>query len=167
MLQHIPGDVTNIILDYYAQLRDLKWIPFIDLKTGKLLWKVNKYSTKYEYMNKCLKYEKENRKTYLDLDIIVERSNMMLYTYYTIGHVIPLKTDYYVDKWNMIKRKTYLYFEFKDEDNYTHYVFCGVNGHSALIRNDYQVYLDNAIFGNIGRIYIFGENTFALYLDKY
>jgi len=38
MSLHIPSDITNIIFDYYAQLKDLKWTPFIDGKTGKLNW---------------------------------------------------------------------------------------------------------------------------------
>ena len=56
MSLHIPSDVANIIFEYYAQMRDLKWTPFIEPKTGKLKWKANKYSAKYDNMNKLLEY---------------------------------------------------------------------------------------------------------------
>ena len=54
MSLHIPSDVANIILEYYAQMRDMKWAPFIEPKTGKLKWKTNKYSAKYDNINKLL-----------------------------------------------------------------------------------------------------------------
>jgi hypothetical protein len=43
----IPSDIINIILEYVSHLRSMKWRPFIDNKTGKLIWKVNTYSKKY------------------------------------------------------------------------------------------------------------------------
>ena len=53
----LPTDVINIILDYYSQLRerDMKWMPFIDTTTGKLKWKVNKNSTKYDNIKQTLR----------------------------------------------------------------------------------------------------------------
>jgi len=50
----LPSDVTNIILDYYSQMNDMKWQPFIETSTGKLKWKVNKHSTKYKNIEKIL-----------------------------------------------------------------------------------------------------------------
>lgn len=54
----LPTDVINIILEYYSQLRekDMKWTPFIETTTGKLKWKVNKHSTKYDNIKQTLRH---------------------------------------------------------------------------------------------------------------
>ena len=166
MLQHIPGDVTNIILDYYSQLRDLKWVPFIDSKTGKLLWKVNKYSIKYEYMNKLLKNKTENHIGMIDIDIFIRSNNPLINQYSTIGSVIPLKTEYYVNKWNVIKRTTILYFEFIDDDNCVNYTFCRVLGNSSLCDMDFYVYVGGRLFGSLEFIHMPEFKVYGLYIDK-
>jgi len=51
----LPSDVTNIILEYYSQLNNMKWQPFIETSSGKLKWKVNKYSIKYRNINRIYK----------------------------------------------------------------------------------------------------------------
>ena len=62
----LPTDVINIILDYYSQLRES------ETTTGKLKWKVNKNSTKYDNIKQTLNHHRlfPPRKLCLDTYVV-------------------------------------------------------------------------------------------------
>jgi hypothetical protein len=167
MSLYIPSDITNIIFEYYAQMRDMKWFPFIDVKTGKLIWKVNKYSTNYNYVNNVLKYRKSNEKQ--DMNIYVELHNdfAVIDIYETHGILIPLKKEYIVNKWNVITPKTTMYLEFTDQNNNTYNIMYTVIYRSALFRLNYDIYMDNTIFGELFEHHDFQENNITISMYKY
>lgn len=167
MSLHIPSDVSNIIFEYYAQIRDMKWIPFIDPKTGKLKWKVNKYSAKYNNMNKLLEFRKDNPLNDINIDIDIVRSGELLEGYNALGTCIYLKKIHFVNKYQVILLITQLYIEYVDEDNFKHSLFCSKFGRSTLRRFDYDVYQDGNIHGTLLDIHIFDKNAYSLVIEKY
>ena len=96
---YIPADVTNLIFEYYAQMRDMEWTPFIDVKTGKLIWKVNKYSAKYDNMNKLLKHRKDNLRHDISINVSLVYNIETISLYNTTGSCIVLRTYNYVNKY--------------------------------------------------------------------
>lgn len=69
---HIPHEITNLIFDYYAQLTDMRWRPFIDCNTGKLKWRINKHSTKFKnhIIHKlCYNMKYSSMDAYIKLDV--------------------------------------------------------------------------------------------------
>lgn len=167
MSLYIPADVINIIFEYYAEIRDLKWCPFIDAKTGKLIWKVNKYSTNYNYVNNVIQYRQSNEKQ--DMNIYVELHNdfAMVDMYETYGTLILLKKEYIVNKWNVVTPKTTMYLEFTDEHNNTYNIMYAVFYKSTLFRLDYDIYTDNTIFGELFEYHDFQENNITVSMYKY
>ena len=167
MSLHIPSDVSNIILEYYAQIRDMKWIPFIDPKTGKLKWKVNKYSTKYDTLNKLLNHKKDNLPDDVSFDIDVVRNGETIDICNAIGTSICLKIEHYVNDYQMIIPISKLYIDFIDEHGFKNSLFCSIFGRSTLRRFNYDVFQD----GNIHSILIdfrkFSSNAYSLIVEKY
>jgi hypothetical protein len=171
MSLHIPSDVANIIFEYYAQLRDMKWVPFIDGKTGKLKWNVNKYSAKYDNMNKLLKHRKDNLCDNVNIDVEIIMRGETIDFISTIGTSICLKTTYkvenFVDNYQVIITKYDLYIEYYDSNNFKYSIFCSKFGRSTLRRHDFDIYQDGNIHSNLLDIHIFGKNTYSLVIEKY
>jgi hypothetical protein len=160
---YIPSDITNIIFDYYAQLKDLKWKPFIDGKTGKLKWKINKYSAKYDTLNKLMKHKKDNLPDDVSFDIDVLRDDgERIYTYNAIGTSIYLKTEYYVNCFKASIPVSNLYIQFTDDFGFKHSLFCSICGRSSLRRFDFDVYQDGTIHSILIDIIRVNINAYSL-----
>jgi hypothetical protein len=167
MSLHIPADIVNIIFEYYAQIRDMKWLPFIDVKTGKLKWKVNKYSAKYDNINKLLKYRKDNLMHNISIDVNIMRYDEQVDTYNTQGTCACLNIEYYANDYQVIIPISKLYIEYFDEDKFKHSLFCSIFGRSTLRRFDYDVYQDGNNHSTLIDISKFSNNCYALTLEKY
>ncbi len=167
MSLHIPSDISNIILEYYAQIRDMKWTPFIDGKTGKLKWKMNKYSAKYDTLNKLLKHKKDNLPDDVSFDIDVVRNGETIDAYNTIGTCICLKTRHYVNIYQMIISSSKLYIEFTDVFNFKYSLVCSITGRSTLRKFDYDVYQDGTIHSTLIGFRKFGNDAYSLVIEKY
>ena len=167
MTTYIPADITNIILEYYSQMRDMKWAPFIDIKTGKLKWRVNKYSAKYDNIHKLLKHRKEHLRNNINIDINILANGVTLDSYNRMGTCIVLKIEHIVKKYQIIIPKTYLYIEYFDTNKFKHSIFCSIFGKSTLYRFDYDVYQDRNIHSMLIDISKFGNNNYSLVLEKY
>ena len=165
----LPTDVINIIFEYYAQMRDMKWRPFIDVQSGKLIWKVNRCSAKYDNINKLLTHRKNHLRDDISIDINIVANRVILDLYNTIGTCtcIVLKIEYIVTKYQMVIPKTYLYIEYFDTNEFKYSIFCSIFGRSTLYRFDYDVYKDNNIHSMLIDIHKFGNNHYLLVLEKY
>ena len=163
----LPADVINIILEYYSQMRDMKWRPFIENKTGQLKWKVNKYSANYHYLNNVLEYRKSNDKEIVNMYVELHNDFAVFDIYDTYGTIIPLKKEYIVNKWNVITPKTTMYIEFTDEHNNKYNIMYAVFYRSTLFRLDYDIYVDNTIFGELFEFHNFGNNNITMSMYKY
>ncbi len=176
MTKYIPPDIVNIILEYYSHLRDMKWKPFIDAKTGKFIWKVNKYSAKYGIINKLLNYREKQLRCYLsydiqlDIELIHNRNEIDMYDSIT-GTIIYLNTIYDVNKYQMIIPMSYIYIEYCIEDS-KYSIF-------SLLRNNVTnlwykktnsnnvVYQDSNIYAEVKELRRLGTNTYQLTIEKY
>jgi hypothetical protein len=167
MSLHIQTDVVNIILEYYAQMRDMKWAPFIEPKTGKLKWKVNKYSAKYDNMNKMLKHKKDNLPDDISFDIDIVRNDEIIDTYNTIGTSICLKIKHCVNNYQTIIPMSKLYIEFINDLGFKHSLFCSIAEGSTLRRFDYDVYQDGIIHSTLIDFTKFSSNGYSLVIEKY
>jgi hypothetical protein len=167
MSLHIPADISNIIFEYYAQLQDLQWTPFIDPKTGKLKWKVNKYSAKYDNMNKLLEFRKDNLRHDIDIHINIMRAGELLEDYNALGTRTYLKKIHFANKYKVILLITQLYIEYVDEDNFKHSLFCSIYGRSSLRRFDYDVYQDGNIHSSLIDFRKFDNSNYSLVIEKY
>jgi hypothetical protein len=163
----LPADVINIILEYYSQMRDMKWRPFIENKSGQLKWKVNKYSTNYHYLNNVLEYRKSNDKQIVNMYVELHNDFAVFDIYDTYGTIIPLKKEYIVNKWNVVTPKTTMYIEFTDEHNNKYNIMYAVFYRSTLFRLDYDIYVDNTIFGELFEFHNFGNNNITMSMYKY
>lgn len=163
----LPADVINIILEYYSQMRDMKWRPFIENKTGQLKWKVNKYSTNYHYLNNVLEYRKSNDKQIVNMYVELHNDFAVFDIYDTYGTIIPLKKEYIVNKWNVVTPKTTMYIEFTDEHNNKYNIMYAVFYRNTLFRLDYDIYVDNTIFGELFEFHNFGNNNITMSMYKY
>jgi hypothetical protein len=166
MSLHIPADVSNIIFEYYAQIQDMKWVPLIDIKTGKLKWKVNSHSAKYDNITKLLKHKKDNLQCNILIEVCVVNNDIEINNYYdTTGTYICLKKEHYVNNYEMIIPIYKLYIEFINEYGIKHSVFCSTL--RSLRRPNYDVYQD----GNIHSILIdfceYNKNCYSLAIEKY
>ncbi len=171
MSLYIPADVSNIIFKYYAQLRDMKWTPFIDKKNGKLKWKVNEYSAKYDNINKLLKHRKDNLCDNVNIDVEIRMRGEIIDFISTFGTCICLKTTYkvehYVDNYQIIITKSDLYIEYYDSNNFKYSIFCSKFGRSTLRRYEFDIYQDGNIHSNLLDIYIINKNNYSLVIEKY
>jgi hypothetical protein len=169
MTLYIPADITNIILEYYAQLNDLLWAPFVDVKTGELKRRLNKYSTKYDNINKLIEYRQNNLINDINIDVIVHNNGEETDFYNTVGTCIYTKIK--VCKFNMIIPISNLYIEFTDEYNFKYSVFCSTYGSSLrrIDNNDisYDVYQDSNLHSTLTSMRIFDKTTFTLVLEKF
>ena len=168
MTIYIPADISNIILDYYSQLRDMKWRPFIDVQTGKLKWKVNRYSAKYDNIHKLLKHRKDN--LYHDILLDISQVNNVGETnnaYQTIGSFICLKIEHYANNYQMIVPISKFYIEFINDHGFKHSLFCSIAGRSTLRRFDYDVYQDGIIHSTLIDFTKFSSNGYSLVIEKY
>jgi hypothetical protein len=146
MSLHIPSNVTNIIFEYYAQMNDLQWAPFVDVKTGEIKNRVNKYSTKYDNINKLLEHRKKNLVDNIKIDVAIMSYDEIIDRYHTTGTCICLKIEHISDYKNMISILD-LYLEFIDKYNNKCYVFYSVIGKHS-IRN-YDIYQYGNKHGNL------------------
>jgi hypothetical protein len=167
MSLHIPSDIANIILEYYSQMRDMKWVPFIDVKNGKLKWKVNKHSAKYDNMNKLLKH----REVYPCQDISIRATNVGSETindYNTIGTIICLKKPYLVNQYQMLYPICTIYVEFIDNYGFKNSFFCSIKLVSlfSLCKKEYDVYQDGHIRSMLYD-FQYENNTYSLIIAKY
>jgi hypothetical protein len=163
MSLHIPSDVANIIFEYYAQMRDLKWTPFIEPKTGKLKWKANKYSAKYDNMNKLLEFRKDNLRKDKNIEIIMVQNYQTIDRFNTTGTSICLKTDYYmnIDYYPIHQ----LYIEYVDESNIKYSTFCSSSGIGPIYKLDYNVYRDRSIHSKLISMLSLDMDSFSLILE--
>jgi hypothetical protein len=166
MALYIPSDIANIIFEYYAQMRDMKWIPFIDIQSGKLKWKINIYSAKYNNINNLLKHKKQNLPNDIIIDISVLMGGETIDIYNRLGKCICLKKEQYADKYQMIIPISKLYIEYTDE-NSIYSIFCLIFGRSTLRRFDYEIYQDGNIHSSLIDIHKFGYNAYSIIIEKY
>lgn len=168
MSTYIPSEITNIILEYYAQLNNLKWQPFIDQKTGKLKWKVNKYSLTYENINKLLEHKKNNLVSNISIDVSLEMGGETINFYDTIGTCISLKHEYFPStKYKYIPRSI-LYISFPDDYGFKNYIFCSVVGKSTLLGRMYHdIYQDDNNYGIITYLSSFNSTTYSIVIEKW
>ena len=164
MSLHIPSDVANIIFEYYAQMRDIKWVPFIEPKSGKLKWKMNKYSAKYDNMNKLLMYRKDNLRLDKNIEIILVQNYHTTDRFNTTGTSICLKTDYYMNKEYYPIHQ--LYIECVDESNVKYSTFCSTSRIGPTYKLDYNVYTDSNIHSMLTSILSLDTNSLSLILEK-
>ena len=183
MTIYIPSDVTNLILEYYSQLRNMKWRPFIDDKTGKLIWKINKYSAKYDNINKVSNYRKNNPSC--DIPLLIKHSNNNNVTIYEniIGNIIYLKSIYIVSVLqttierndtaflqNVIsstKYKNYIEYIFKKQVSYVYVDYCigdskyfifyslkdNIGNNCYSKIHNYNIYQDTIIYARVNELY--------------
>jgi len=165
MTLYIPANITNIIFEYYAQMNDHRWATFIGVKTGENKRRVNKYSTKYDNINKLLEHKQKNLVHNINIDVDIMRYGEIINSYNTIGTCICLKTDNIIDR-KIIVPISYMYIEFIDENNYKYNCFYSISRRCAL-RNRYHIYQD----GNIHSILIdygnFDKTHYSITLEKY
>jgi len=147
MTLYIPANVTNIILEYYSQMNDLRWAPFVDVKTGETKRRVNKYSTKYDNINKLLEHRKKNLVHNININVEIMRYGEIIDSYNTIGTCICLKIEHISDYKTMIPISD-LYIEFIDKYNNKYYVFYSIIGRFAL-RNKYDIYKHDNIHSSL------------------
>lgn len=166
MSLYIPANITNIIFEYYSQMNNLRWTPFVDVKTGKLKWIVNKYSAKYDNINKLIKHRQENLLQEIYIDVAIVRNGETIDFYNTIGTSISIKTKFVVNKYQIIIPISYFYIEFTDEYNFKYSMFCSLYGRS-IKKIEYEVYQDGNIHSNLIDILIFGKTNYSLVLEKY
>lgn len=166
MSSYIPSDIINIIFDYYAQLKNMYWTPFIYNKTGKIGWKFNKYSKKISNINKLLNYRGENLKRNVNIEIDVLYENELINYYNTTGYFIKLR-EYYI----LNTLITDIYIEFIDENNFKNYLFCSItkrNLYNKSYKRNNNVFIGNCIHGELFRLEISNNNNnFIIVLDKY
>lgn len=160
----LPSDITNIILDYYSQLRDMKWRPFIDPSSGKLSWKVNQYSTQYDNIHKLLKHRKDHLRETINIhvDMIFSREEIDLYN--VSGTCICLSTKYEVTKYKLIISQSYFYIEY-EYDNSRYTTFCSKN--YGITNNIFDVYQDNYLFCSLNQLFKIDNSNYRLFLEKY
>jgi hypothetical protein len=165
---HIPSDIANIILEYYAQMRDMKWTPCIDTKTGKLKWKVNKYSNKYFHNNRVLKYRKNNPRYDINIILYIIRNAAYMGEYRTMGTCIYLQTVYHYQRNDVVVPVHELYIEFYDENNVKCSVFCSITENKLLFKGTRRIYIgDDTKFGILRHLAKRDEHNYSIYLDKY
>jgi len=187
----LPSDILNIIFDYYSQLRDMNWTPFIDDKTGKLTWKVNKYSAKYDNIHKLLEYRKNNPRCDIllyvydnDIDII-----MGTVVYLNTFHVISVvKKGFEIDnpimlqdvisstKYNNYIEYTfrrlvsYIYIEYCIKDS-KYFLFCSLLNNSGILCfskiNNYAVYQETNIYNKVTILERLNYNEYLLNIKNF
>jgi len=168
MSLYIPSEVTNIILEYYAELKHLKWQPFIGQKTGKLKWKVNKYSLKYDNINKLLEHKKDNPARNISIDVSLEMDGETINFYDTIGTCISLKNEYLANSYQAMFPKSILYISFADDYGFKNYIFCSVVGKSTLLGRMYHdIYQDGNEYGIITYLSSFNSTSYSLVIEKW
>jgi hypothetical protein len=160
----LPTDVTNIILDYLSDLRNMGWIPFIDNKTEKLIWKVNKRSSKYKNINEMLKYRISNKLLCIDFIIRILRENQTLEVITLNGYRIKI-ADKKVNKYINIK---YFYIQITNNDLsiynlYLKNVYRGNVLHHELY---FDIYQDNNIFGTVNYMFNVPDSE-NIYIEIY
>lgn len=130
MSLYIPADITNIIFEYLSHLKDMKWTPFIDSKTGKLKWKVNKFCSKNIALiyNNIISFNKYCLKEQIQLVIIIQNNDQIINQYMATGIITNFKSGFNI--------------EFTDENYFTYYIV------SFTRRNSFNtIYINNTIFG--------------------
>ena len=159
MSLNLPTDITNIIFDYVAQLKNLKWIPYVDKKSGKLRWKYSKYKkyvcddfyiikicNEFPKINICIEdilYLKTTKlfiKKPIDLTVIIYRFNQLINEYFINGYLVKFRM---VDSTPFCERyKSDYYFEFTDENGNNLYLY-------RKIGSPGDVYMDNTLYGEL------------------
>lgn len=167
MSLQLPADVSNIIFDYYAQLRDLKWCPFIDGKTGKLIWKVNKYSAKYDNIHKTLKYRKDNLRENITVYIEIMKNNEIINSFCTPGTCVTFRTAYIIKNYDtyaqVLRSSNRSYIQYSYPCNSVHSLF-----YSSGVRSfGIDIYQDGNIYANLIEITQFIENEYLLVFETY
>jgi hypothetical protein len=164
---YIPCHIANIILEYYAQMKQLKWIPFIDAKTGKLIWKVNKYSIKYANINNMIAFRKYNSPHDINININITRENDEIDSFNIIGKCICVNKKYCMNKsTSALSVIREIYIEYIDQDNFNHALFCSVLRKKARMRR-YDVYQDGVIYSLLVSLTLFNGIEYSIVLDKY
>jgi len=161
----LPSDITNIILDYYSQLRDMKWRPFIDPSSGKLSWKVNQYSTQYDNIHKLLKHKKDHLRKIINIDVNMIFGHEEIDMYNVSGTCTCLSTKYVVTKNKLIFPLSYFYIEY-EYDNSRYTTFCSTIRSLEYYRY-YDVYQDNYLLCTLNELYKIDNSSYTLYLEKY
>lgn len=167
MTLYIPSEITNIILEYYAQLANLKWQPFIHQKTGKLKWKVNKYSTKYDYINKLIEHKKDNLVRNISIDVSQVMGSEIINAYFTRGTCICLKIENRVSQCHLIYPISEIYINFNDDHGYKNSLFCSIIKKSTLCKSNYDIYQDGNIYSILKDLHSFDDISFTLIIEKY
>jgi hypothetical protein len=165
MSLHIPSNVINIIFEYYAQLNDLQWAPFVDSKTGETKYRVNKYSTKYYNIDKLLEHRQKNLVHNIKIDVELMRYAEIIDRYNTIGTCICLKIEHISD-YKTIVPILDLYIEFIDKYNNKYYVFYSTIGRCAL-RNKYDIYQDGNLHSTLIDYGNYDKKHYLLTLEKF
>ncbi len=165
MSLYIPSNVINIIFEYYAQLNDLRWAPFVDVKTGATKRRVNKYSTKYDNINKLLEHRQKNLVHNINIDVDIMGYGEIIDSYNTIGTRICLKIEHISDYRTMIPILD-SYIEFIDKYNNKYSVFYSTIGRLAL-RNKYDIYEDGNIYGILIDYSNFDKTHYSITLEKF
>jgi hypothetical protein len=170
---NFPSDIKNIILDYWSQLNNRKWSPFIESKNEKLIWKVNKYSSKYKNINCMLIYKKHNpiKNIYVDVHMLngIEISDRI---YGTLGTILPLKRVYIVNKWDIIVSCDAYYMQFII-GKYLYSVFY-IAKYNYIFKNEYDIYIneyientENTLYGTFEYVTGIDENLYAIEIRRY
>jgi hypothetical protein len=165
MSLNIPSNVINIIFEYYAQMNDLQWAPFVDLKTGETKNRVNKYSTKYDDINKLLEHRKKNLVNNIKITVEIMHYGEIIDRYYAKGTCICLKIEDISDYRNNIKIFD-SYIEFIDKYNNKYCVFYSTIGRCVL-RNKYDIYQDGNIHSTLINYENFDNKHYLLTLEKF
>lgn len=162
MTLYIPANITNIIFEYYAQMNDHRWATFIDVKTGENKRRVNKYSTKYDNINRLLKDRISNLVDIININVSVVSNNEIIDNYNTIGTSITMYREF-IDIY-CTPRLTYM--EFIDEYNFKYYVFCSPVFASSR-SNKYDIYQDGNIYSSLINIRYINKNSCLLVMEKF
>jgi hypothetical protein len=150
----------------------MKWVPFIDVKNGKLKWKVNKHSAKYDNMNKLLNHRKDNPSHDISIGVFQMKDRETIDYYNTIGTIIYLKKTHFVNRYQMIVYRSTRYFEFIDNYGFKNSFFCSM-GLLSLCKKDYDVYQDGLIHSILCNMECYEEsyenynNTYRICIEKY
>ena len=165
MTLYIPANVTNNIFKYYSQMNDLRWAPFVDIKTGETKRRVNKYSTKYDNINKLLEHRQKNLVHNIIINVEIMHYGEIIDSYNTTGTYICLKIEHSSDYINNIQILD-SYIEFIDKYNNKYSVFYSTIGRLAL-RNKYDIYQDGNLHSTLIDYGNFDKKHYLLTLEKF
>lgn len=144
MQTSLPSDVLNIIFEYYSQLCNMKWTPFIETHTGKLKWKVNKHCEELnQFTIDFYKYRQTN-----EVNILFKlfSANQAANTFITTGNLVTFR-------YKKNNKKRVWYFQIHDSHDSSVIYSSFVIIKDLVMGVENYMYCNGNIFGIVSDIY--------------